>query len=228
MKISRTRIAAFLVVAALTGCQQKPQDQPTAVATPPAVSATETPAVPQTPATTTTPGAEETPTASGSFEKSLELQEHKFDVKASGGEVTVTATASGEQLSVEPGTEKIDGTVVGADVEDMDGNGFPEVYIYVTNNDDKKSGKLVAFGSNSGKSLTPIYLPPLDQVEGALEGYRGGDELQVVENRLVQRWSVYKEGDADGAPSGGTKQVQWRLEPGEATWTLVVDKVVEY
>lgn len=226
MKLSRKSIAAFLVVAALTGCnEQKPQDSPTTPSTPVA-SASETPASSETPVDTATPGEEETPAATGSFEKSLELQDHKFDVKASGGEVTVTA--SGAEMAGEPQMEKFDGTIVDAETEDLDANGFPEVYIYVTNNDDKKSGKLIAFASNNGKSITPIYVPPLDQVEGALEGYRGGDEFRVVENRVVQRWSVYKEGDAEGEPSGGTRQVQWKLEPGEATWTLVVDKVENY
>ena len=207
-------------MAALTGCnEQKPQDDPTPIATP-AVGATEAPAASETPVATATPAA------AASFEKSLELQDHKFDVKADGGEVTVTA--SGAEMAGEPQMEKFDGTIVDAETEDLDANGFPEVYIYVTNNDDKKSGKLIAFASNNGKSITPISVPSLDQVEGALEGYRGGDEFRVVENRVVQRWSVYKEGDADGQPSGGTRQVQWKLEPGEATWTLVVDKVENY
>lgn len=192
----------------------------------PAVGTQKTPAASETPHGSATPGGEVTPASTGSFEKTLELQGHKFDVKASAGEITVTAT--GAEMASEPIVEKFEGTIVDAEVEDLDANGFPEVYIYATNNDEKKSGKLIAFASNNGKSITPISVPGLDQVEGALKGYRGGDEFRVVENRIVQRWSVYKEGDADGRPSGGTKQVQWKLEPGEATWTLVVDKVENY
>lgn len=204
-----------MLVAALTGCNEtKLQDTPTAASSP-------TPVTSQLPAATGTPGAEAT-----AFEKTLALQEHEFDVKFANGRVTVTAT--GDEMAGEPQVAEIDGTVVDAEVEDLDANGFPEVYVYVTNNDDQKSGKIIAFASNSGKSLTPIYLPPLDQVEGAMEGYRGGDEIRVVENRVVQRFSVYKEGDPDGEPSGGTRQVQWRLEPGEASWTMVVDKVENY
>ena len=50
----------------------------------------------------------------------------------------------------------------------------------------------------------------------------------MVENTLVQRFPVYKEGDANAEPTGGTRQLQYKLEPGEAGWVLRVDKVVEY
>lgn len=226
MKIERFVLGALLSVALLAGCNQT---QPSTTSTP-AASATTVAQTPTetgaTPLETATPDMESTPGAEQVFEKTLELQEHTFLVKRSGKEVTVTAT--GAEQTGEPQTAEVDGTIVDAEVEDLDANGFPEVYIYVTSDDDKKSGKLIAFASNNGKSITPVYLPPLDQVEGTGEGYRGGDELRVVENRLVQRWDVYKEGDADGSPSGGTRQVQWRLEPGEATWTLVSDKVESY
>ncbi len=44
----------------------------------------------------------------------------------------------------------------------------------------------------------------------------------------MRRFPVYREGDTNAAPSGGTRQLQYRLEPGEAGWLLVPDKVVEY
>ena len=227
MKIECFVLGALLSVALLAGCNQT---QPSSTSTPAATatSVTQTPpaGTAATPSETAAPDMEATPGAEQAFEKTLELQEHTFLVKRSGKEVTVTAT--GAEQTGEPQTAEVDGTIVDAEVEDLDANGFPEIYIYVTSDDDKKSGKLIAFASNNGKSITPISLPSLDQVEGTGEGYRGGDELRVVENRLVQRWDVYKEGDADGNPSGGTRQVQWRLEPGEATWTLVSDKVESY
>jgi len=230
MKIERAILGTLLTVALLSGCNQT---QPQATTTPSgaATSVAQTPEATGAPADSATPSESGTPGAETSggdqaFEKTLELQEHTFLVKRSGNEVTVTA--SGAEQTGEPQTAEVEGSIVDAEIEDLDANGFPEVYIYVTSDDDKKSGRLIAFASNNGKSITPIYLPPLEQVEGTTEGYRGGDELRVVENRLVQRWDVYKEGDEDGKPSGGTRQVQWRLEPGEATWTLVSDKVESY
>jgi hypothetical protein len=222
MRVLPGLLATSIVLSLLTGCNQT--QPPQATTTPaPASTPMATATTAATPSESATPAETATPSTAEAFEKTLTLQEHTFVVTSDGSEVNVAA--SGLELPDEPQVAELDGTIVDAEVEDLDANGFPEVYIYVTSNDEKKSGHLIAFASNNGKSITPIYLPPLDQVEGASEGYKGGDELRVVENRLVQRWSIYKDDDADGQPSGGTRQIQWRLEPGEATWTLVSDKV---
>lgn len=220
MKSLQHLLVALALTAVLGGCTN-----------PPSSNSTPTPQVSTTHASLETPSVTATPTASqassgSTFEKSLELQDHTFVITSTGSEITVTT--SGAEIVSEPQVETYDGNVVEAEVADLDANGFPEIYIYVTNNDEQKTGKLIAYASNQGKSVTPINLPPIDSVEGAAEGYRGGDEMRVVENRLVQRFSVYKEGDAEGQPSAGTRQIQWKLEPGEATWTLVSDKVENY
>jgi len=45
---------------------------------------------------------------------------------------------------------------------------------------------------------------------------------------LVQRFPVYKTGDTNSEPTGGMRQLQYRLVAGEAGWILEVDRVVEY
>ncbi|MCE7870218.1 hypothetical protein DYH09_07550 [bacterium CPR1] len=215
--MSRKLLAlATLSLTLLAGCSQ-PQSQ----STPPATSAVTTPA--EAPTQTASPETTPSESAVEPFQKKLELQEHTFEVTSSGNQLTITP--SGLE-SNEPQTVELDGPVLGADVADMNADGFPEVYVYSRTS--KGQGRLVAYSSNNGKSITPINLPPIEQVKEAGEGYRGGDELRVIENRLVQRWPVFKEGDPDDKPSGGIRQIQWRLEPGEATWTLVPDKVVNY
>ena len=123
---------------------------------------------------------------------------------------------------------ELDGTAYRAEVADLDGNGWPEVYVYVSSAGSGSYGSLVAYAVNNGKSASQIYLPPLDQSPEALQGYMGHDEFAVVENRLVRRFPLYKKGDTNAAASGGTRQLQYRLEPGEAGWILVVDRVVDY
>jgi hypothetical protein len=39
---------------------------------------------------------------------------------------------------------------------------------------------------------------------------------------------VYKDGDPNSSPSGGTRQIQYKLEAGEAGWILRQDRVEEY
>ena len=123
---------------------------------------------------------------------------------------------------------ELDGSAYRAELADLDGNGWPEVYVYVSSAGSGSYGSLAAWAVNNGKSLSPIYLPPLEQFPGALEGYMGHDEFAVVENRLVRRYPLYEGGDTNASASGGTRQVQYRLEPGEAGWILVPDRMVDY
>jgi hypothetical protein len=60
------------------------------------------------------------------------------------------------------------------------------------------------------------------------KGYMGHDELVVAEQYLVRSHPVYREGDSNAAPGGGTRHLRYKLEPGEATWQLVVDKAENF
>jgi hypothetical protein len=44
----------------------------------------------------------------------------------------------------------------------------------------------------------------------------------------VRRFPVYREGDANAAPSGGTRQIQYKLVAGDSGWVLHKDRIVEY
>jgi hypothetical protein len=140
----------------------------------------------------------------------------------------VTITPSGLEIDNSPVTVEVDGTITGAEVGDLNVDGSPEIYIFVTSAGSGSYGSLVAFATNNRKSMTPIYLPPIAEHPEASKGYMGHDDFAVVESALVQRFPIYLEGDTNAEPTGGTRQVQYRLEAGEAGWVLKPDKVVEY
>jgi hypothetical protein len=56
----------------------------------------------------------------------------------------------------------------------------------------------------------------------------GHDQFAVVENALVQRFPIYRDTDTNARPTGGTRQLQYKLVPGEAGWILQLDRRVEY
>jgi len=89
-------------------------------------------------------------------------------------------------------------------------------------------GSLVAYSANRKKSLSSIHLPPVADDPKLSKGYQGHDAMAVVESTFVQRFPVYKDGDSNSKPTGGTRQLQYKLVPGEAAWQLKLDKVVEY
>ena len=81
---------------------------------------------------------------------------------------------------------------------------------------------------NNGKSMTPIYLPPITDDAKASKGYMGHDEFAVLENVLGRRFPVYKAGDMNTEPSGNIRQLQYKLVAGEAGWVLRLTDVNEY
>lgn len=125
-------------------------------------------------------------------------------------------------------SKEIEGTVTGAEVADLNGDGSPEIYVYITSAGSGSYGALVAYSSNRKKSLTEIYLPPLEDNPKALKGYMGHDEFAVVEGALVRRFPLYKDQDANGKPSGKMRQIQYHLKAGEAGWILRAYRVIEF
>ena len=166
----------------------------------------------------------------GRFDRTIELQGIRFRVNCAND-------SSLNRLRIEPaGLEidnavierEVDGIVTGAEAADLDGDGSPEIYVYVSSAGSGSYGSLVAYAANRRKSLSEIYLPPLgdDRVNG--RGYMGHDAFATAEGRLVRRFPIYGEEDANARPTGGTRQLEYRLVPGEAGWILQAERVVEY
>ena len=164
------------------------------------------------------------------FRKTLELQGFSFVVEATndGSINQLKITPTGLTKDNTPAASEIEGTVSGAEIGDLDGNGFPEVYVYVTSAGSGSYGSLVAYAVNNGKSMTPIYLPPITDDARASKGYMGHDEFAVLENVLGRRFPIYKEGDTNSGPSGKTRQLQYKLVPGEAGWVLKLKDITEF
>ncbi|MCK5697440.1 MAG: DUF1311 domain-containing protein [Gammaproteobacteria bacterium] len=121
-----------------------------------------------------------------------------------------------------------DGIIYGAEIDDLDNNGFPEIYIYVSSAGSGSYGSLIAYAVNNGKSISPIYLPPLDQDPKASIGYMGHDEFAVVESTLARRFPIYADGDSNANPNGKTRQIDYQLKQGEAGWILNAEKMYTY
>lgn len=121
-----------------------------------------------------------------------------------------------------------DGTITGVEVEDLNADGDPEIYVYVTSAGSGSYGSLIAYGSNRNRSLSEIHLPPLEDDAGASQGYMGHDTFAVGEGTLVRRFPVYREGDTNAKPTGGTRQIQYKLVAGEAGWLLRKDRIIRF
>lgn len=139
---------------------------------------------------------------------------------------TLTVRPAGLESDNAPVERPVAGIVTHAELRDLDGDGAPELLVWLSRPGSPDFGDLVAFSTNRRKSLSEIFIDPPGQRD--LAGYRGHDEFEVVENTFVRRFPVYLGGDSDADPSGGMRQFQYKLEKGEAGWLLKLDRVVNY
>ena len=175
-------------------------------------------------------GAPAKSSAATPFDQKLELQGITFHVTCpnDSSQPTVTITPSGLAIDNSAMKQEAEGHVVLAEVADLNVDGSPEIYVYVQSAGSGSYASLVAYSANKKKSLSEIYLPPIADDPKASKGYQGHDEFRVVESTLVRRFPVYRDGDTNAKPTGGTRQIQYKLAAGEAGWLLRADKVVEY
>lgn len=164
------------------------------------------------------------------FQKMLNFQNIGFDI-------STTGNGSLQQLSIKPyGLEldnseiltEIEGSVVNAEIEDLNSDGFPEVLIYTVSAGSGSYGNVIGYSVNNGKSISQIYFPPIADNQEANKGYMGHDEFAIVETNLIQRFQTYNEDDTNNNPTGMIRQLQYKLKDGEASRKFVLDKIVEY
>lgn len=168
--------------------------------------------------------------AEAPFDKTYRLQGITFHVRSANNPSAndLEIVPGGLEIDNRPITRRTNGAVLGAEVADLNADGSPEIYVYVASAGTGSHGSLIAYASNRRKSLSEIYLPPLTGNAAALKGYRGRDDFAVVESTFVRRFPIYRDSDTDDQPTGGTRQFQYKLVPGEAGWILRLDRTVEY
>lgn len=158
-----------------------------------------------------------------SFNQTFQLHGVQFKVIAQDNILRILP--AGLKIDNSPIERDIDGVVTGADIGDINVDGSPEIYVYIKA---KEKGVLIAYSANHNKSLSDIYLPPTSDDPKFSKGYRGHDEFMLVETTVVQRFPIYKYTDTDDNPTGGWRQIHYKLVAGEANWQLKPDKTIDY
>ncbi len=164
------------------------------------------------------------------FNKALNLQGIGFDIstREEGMSTLLTIVPLGLSIVNDAVTHTIDGTVTNAEIEDLNSDGYPEVLVYIHSKGSGTYGEVIGYSVNNGKSMSQVYFPPIAENDKLSQGYMGHDEFAIVETSLVQRFPIYRENDVNARPTGGTRQIQYKLVDGEAMRRFVVDKVIEY
>ena len=196
-------------------------------------SAPEASQAPATASAATTPSAAPAPAAPPApvaFDKTLTSKGITFRVTAANDSSagTVTIVPSGLTVTNDTITQEVDGTVVGAEVADLDVNGWPELYVFTRSAGSGSYGSVIGQAVNNGKSLSAIFLPDITEDAKLAQGYMGHDEFAIVENSLARRFPIYAPGDVNAAPSGKMRQVSYALAAGETGWVLRTRDATEF
>jgi hypothetical protein len=196
----------------------------------PATESTAAPAAAPTATDSSAAPATGAPAAPAAFDKTLTMKGITFRVTAANDSSagTVTIVPSGLTVTNDTITQEIDGTVVGAEVADLDVNGWPELYVFTRSAGSGSYGSVIGQAVNNGKSLSAIFLPDIAEDAKLAQGYMGHDEFAIVENTLARRFPIYAPGDTNAAPSGKMRQVSYALAAGEAGWVLRTRDVTEF
>jgi len=109
-------------------------------------------------------------------------------------------------------------------LSDLDGNGFDEIYIITTSVGSGSYGTVLGFASNKDKSLSMINFPEIQEGDNNFVGYVGHDIFRIEDPTLVRTFPIYKQGDTNQNPTGGTRKLVYGLYPGEAMWQLKVER----
>jgi hypothetical protein len=154
------------------------------------------------------------------FDSTLSLLGVTFHVECPNGPEgnAVKITTSGLPGDGAPTSDRIKGTVMGAEVADLNSDGLPEVYVYVRTGEDAR-GSVIAYGVNRDKSLSRIIVPELSDDPRVAGGYTGRDGYEVVGKAFMRRFPI----------SGGkNRQLQYKLVGGDASWSLQLERVTQY
>ncbi|WP_168187949.1 PliI family lysozyme inhibitor of I-type lysozyme [Synechococcus sp. CB0101] len=133
----------------------------------------------------------------------------KVQVKGEGTEKQVVVKASEAGHSFPVVKRDVMGSITGSEVEDLNSDGRPDLFVYVTSPGSGSYGSVLPWSASKGHTLQPITMPELSGKFA--QGYMGHDQFAVVETTLVRRFPVYRPGDSNAKPTGGTKQISYRL-----------------
>lgn len=222
-------IFAVSLTLALTACSEEQAEAPAA---PPVKTETAPPAAATDPTPAGDAGSNNDKAGfqAQPFFAQMVLEDVTFQVESPNDSSInrVTVRSEGPEGPIGQMEAEADGTITNVEIEDLNADGYPEIYVYVTSAGSGSYGSLIAYASNQNKSLSQIYLPSIEDDPAISQGYMGHDEFAVGEGAFLRRFPIYKDGDTNAQPTGGTRQIQYKLEAGEAGWILRQDRVVEF
>jgi hypothetical protein len=108
-------------------------------------------------------------------------------------------------------------------VNDLDQDGYDELYIVTTSSGSGSFGNVIAVRMGQGQRLSKINFAASYLDDKRLQGHMGKDRYSIdsMNHLLLRTFPVYKESDPNTNPSGGERTISYRLTKTGETLELV-------
>ena len=103
--------------------------------------------------------------------------------------------------------------VFGAEIDDLNNDGFPEVIIFIEEPKGNKS--LFCISSKENERMEPIYFPDIKDDMRLSKGYRGQDEFRLLEGVLFRKFPIFESDTAIKQPTNKVRQILYRVIAGD-------------
>ena len=123
-------------------------------------------------------------------------------------------------------SQSIEGSITDAVMMDMDGDQLPEILLFQQSPGSGSYGTIMAYTITKQNKLEKVMVPGIEQDAVLGKNYMGHDRYETAKDRyLIHYFPMYRNGDANCCPTGGTKMIQYSLEQARAAKRLHIDFV---
>jgi hypothetical protein len=117
--------------------------------------------------------------------------------------------------------------VAGAEIDDLNMDGFPDIVIFIEDGAGKKS--IFPICSQDNERIAPIFFPDILNDMELSKGYRGKDEYKLVEGVLFRKFPVYPADTTIKEPTNKIRQLMYRVVKGERdSWKFKMFKQFDF
>lgn len=117
--------------------------------------------------------------------------------------------------------------VFGAEIDDLNNDGFPDIIIFIEDAAGKKS--IFPICSQDNERIAPISFPDLLNDMEMSKGYRGKDEYKLVEGVLFRKFPIYASDTSIKEPTNKMRQLMYRVVKGEGdSWKFKMFKQFDF
>jgi hypothetical protein len=176
-------------------------------------------------ATPTTPAEVKPAEAGMPFSKTVTYKDFEIAVSSDNEAAnnTFKITSTGFKNSNLDEETPAAGKVTDVLIDDIDGDDAPEVFV-ITRPAAGGLATIYGYSANKDLSMSGVSIPSFKDDPKAGADMTSGDEYALVENNFIVRFPLYE----NGTKTAKTRQLQYKLQPGEAQKKLVFDRVADY